>query len=108
MSLANDLRAIVRKHSGANVEYARDGYRVSLNPVGDRHSDIGFILWRDDPDGPVPIIAGRAVENRIVVHDPDFDGNPAQVEAVIRLLVEDGTPSVASPPLPESAVPTGG
>jgi hypothetical protein len=107
MSLANDLRAIVRERAGANVEYARDGYRVSLNPVGDRHSDIGFILWRDDAAGTVPIVAGRAVGGRIVVDDPDFDGNPAELEAVIRLLIEDGQSSSGPAPSPEASVPTG-
>ena len=108
MSLASELRDLVREHHGANLEFARDGYRVSLNPVGDRHSDLGFILWKEDASGARPIVTGRALDNRIVIDDPAFDGDPAQVEAVIRLLVDGGTPAVSASGLPEDAIPTGG
>ena len=107
MSLASELRDLIQEHHGANLEFARDGYRVSLNPVGDRHSDIGFILWKHEPAGPRPIVAGRALDNRLVVDDPDFDGDPADLEELIRLLIAGAPPEVQSSGSPASRIPTG-
>ena len=102
MSLAKDLRD--RVNTDPNLEFAGGGYRLSLNPIEDRHTETGFVLWHDQGGAPAPIASGRAVGDDLVVDRSDYDGD---LEALIRDLIA-GEPVAVSPrPDPDNAVPTG-
>ena len=103
MSLAKDIRD--RVAADANLEYARDGYRLSLNPIEDRHTEIGFILWRDAGDTPAPIASGRAIGDDLIVDEGSaYDGD---LEALLAGLLETDPTAVAPRSTNEPSVPTG-
>ena len=102
MSLAKDIQD--RVAADANLEYARDGYRLSLNPIEDRHTEIGFILWRDADGAPAPIASGRAIGDDLVVDQGSaYDGD---LEALLARLLETDPTAVAPRSANEPAIPT--
>ena len=103
MSVAKDIRT--RLADNAHLEFARDGYRLSLNPVAGHYDEIGFILWRDADGGPVPVASGRAAGDDLVVDDASgYDGD---IEVLISTLLQGEPVAVDPPPGTERAVPTG-
>jgi len=103
MSVAKDIQH--RLANNANLEFTRDGYRLSLNPIEDRHHEIGFILWRDADGDPLPIASGRTAGDDLVVDDAsNYDGD---IESLISTLLQGDPVSVNPPPDTDRAVPTG-
>ena len=109
MSVAKNIQRLVSERGDANLEFAGDGYRLSLNPVESRFDEIGFILWGDDGGGPVPVATGRAVGDRLVV-DGEARGlrGAADLTGVIASLIAGEPVSALGGGGNESAIPTGG
>ena len=109
MGVAADMQKLVSERGDANLEFAREGYRLSLNPIEDRFDELGFILWRQEADGGLaPIATGRAVGDQLVL-----DGSPAtgreltDLEAVIATLIADEPVASQGAAGNEQAIPTG-
>ena len=109
MGVAKDMQRLMSERGDASLEFAGDGYSLSLNPIESRFDEIGFILWGDDGGGPVPVATGRAVGDRLV-----FDGEArglrgaADLAGVIGALLDRGPVSALGGGGNESAIPTGG
>jgi hypothetical protein len=107
MSVAGDMQRIVSERGGANLEFAGEGYQLSLNPVEDRFDEVGFILWREEGGGPAPVAVGRAVGDRLVLDDGGGPGTHADVSAVISSLIGGEPVSALGGGGNEGAIPTG-
>jgi hypothetical protein len=94
MTLAQEFRDLVVDQGTENLEFRRAGYHLSLNPAGEFDDELGFILWRVKDGVLEPIITGRTAGNRLVVDNPAFDGDPAEVEAIIRSMITGESPVV--------------
>ena len=108
MGVAEDMQKIASEHGDANLEFAGDGYRLSLNPIEDRFDEIGFILWREEAGGAAPVATGRAAGDRLVLDDEL--ANPrrhADVSAVISSLIQGEPVSALGGGGNEQAIPTG-
>jgi hypothetical protein len=91
------MRRLVAERGDASLEFAREGYRLSLNPIEDRFDEVGFILWQQAADGTtVPIATGRAAGDELVLDgESAADRELADLEAVIATLIAE---EPASPP----------
>ncbi len=107
MSLAKRLREAVDKSGGTGVEFAREGYRLSLNRIDDRFHETGFIIWRQDEVGLVPVASGRATGDAIAVDDWGPFANRSALEEAIAGLADGERIPVAGGGDPEAAIPTG-
>ncbi len=106
MSIAEELRQ--RVGPDANLEFASGGYRLSLNPLEDCFDETGFILWREEATGPVPVATGRAVGDELIVEDAAaYDGKAGTLESLIAALIQGEPVAQAARPNPDDAVPTG-
>ena len=107
MNAADRLWDLITERGDATLEFVRDGYRLTVNPVKDRIDEVGFIVWREDDRGPEPIVTGRAKGKSLLVDDPgSYNGTPTQLSALVEQLL-DGEPVPTPPPGdPNSAVPT--
>jgi hypothetical protein len=90
MSVAQRIQDLVAEQGDANLEFAREGYRLSLNPVADHYDQVGFILWQQEGDGDLaPIAVGRAIGDELVLDgEPGSGRELADLEAVIASLIE--------------------
>ena len=109
MGVAAGLRELMSEHGDASLEFAREGYRLSLNPIEDRFDEIGFILWEDDAGGsPAPVAVGRAVGDELVLDgEPGDRREVADLGAVISSLIEGEPVSALGGGGNEQAIPTG-
>jgi hypothetical protein len=109
MSVASEMVDRVRERGEANLEFAREGYRLSLNPIEDRLEEIGFILWREDGAGGLePIATGRAADDRLLLDgDPTTRRETADLEAVIGSLLAAEPGATQAGLGNEGAIPTG-
>lgn len=107
MSLAKTMRDRVAEHEGASLEYRQDGYRLVVNPVTDRPTEVGFILWQETPEGLDPILSGRTAEDLLVLDGDDGQGmNPADLDAVISALLDSQLIRIEGSYRDEAAIPT--
>ena len=106
MSLAKRLRDAVDRSGGAGVEFARGGYRLTLNPIDDRFHELGFILWREEEGGLAPVASGRASGDAIAIDDAGPYADRAALEEAIDELAA-GEAVVTGRDDPETAIPTG-
>ena len=109
MGVAERLHDLVAKRGDANLEFARDGYRLALNPIEDRFTELGFILWREEADGALtPVATGRALGDELVLDGAPAAGDEsADLEAVIAALVDGELVLVQGAGSNEQAIPTG-
>jgi len=105
MGVAKDIQRLMSERGDASLEFAGDGYNLSLNPIEGRFHEIGFILWADDGGGLAPVATGRAVGDDLVF---DGDAPPGNAAAVIAALLEGEPVSALGGGGNESAIPTGG
>ncbi len=107
MSVADRLWDMVTEQGDATLEFVRDGYRLTVNPVADRIDEVGLIIWRDDVRGPEPFVTGRAKGGSLFLDDPaSYQGNETDLSNLVDRLL-DGEPVPTAPPGdPDSAVPT--
>ncbi len=90
MSFSGELRTLVARHGDEGLEFERSGYRVSLNPVGSKFNEVGFILWGSEDGDWSPIVTGRTAGDGLAVDDPTYDGDLLDLEAVLRAVVTWG------------------
>lgn len=109
MDLATRMHDIVSERGDATLEFARDGYRLSLNPIEDRFNELGFIIWREEQTGGMtPVATGRAVDDQLLL-----DGEPAEGEGLtsiagmIAALLEGELVASQGSGGNEHAIPTG-
>jgi hypothetical protein len=108
MSVAKEMQRLVAERGDANMEFARGGYRLALNPVEDRFDQVGFILWQEEDGGTVPVAAGRAAGDELVIDGAPASGREtADLEAVIGDLLAGDPVPVAGRGGNDQAVPTG-
>ncbi len=109
MGVAADMQKLVSERGDKNLEFAREGYRLSLNPIESRFDELGFILLRDDGHGNLdPVGFGRAVRDDLVFDgDPDVSGGPDGARALIASLIQGEPISVLGGGGNEQAIPTG-
>ena len=109
MGIAADMQKLVSERGDPNLEFARDGYRLSLNPVESHFDELGFILWQEEADGHlVPLVTGRAVQDDLVLDgEPGTRGEMSNLEAVIASLMAGEPVSVLGGGGNEQAIPTG-
>ena len=109
MSVAADMLELVSKRGDANLEFARGGYRLSLNPIEDRFDEVGFILWQEEPTGALaPVAVGRAVRDHLVLDgEPTTLGKTANLQTVIASLISGEPVSEQGGGGNEQAIPTG-
>lgn len=109
MGVATDMRKLASERGDANLEFADGGYRLSLNPIESRFDELGFILWRDEAGGPVPVAVGRAVGDHLIFDDdPEAGagGGRGNVTTVIASLIAGQPISVLGGGGNERAIPT--
>ncbi len=67
---------------------------MSLSPVGSFFDELAFILWEVEGARLLPIVTGKTARNRLIIDDPDYDGDPAELEAVLRAMISGEPPIV--------------
>lgn len=101
MALADDMQQRVAAHQAENLEYVRDDYQLSLNPIPDRHNELAFVLWRGTDRTANPLYTGRAKNGRLQIdRSPEGDIDVDRVEALIAWVLageEQPEPVVGSP-----------
>jgi len=107
MSLAQTMRDRVAEQLGANLEYRRDGYRLAINPIQDRPSEVGFILWQETPEGLSPVVAGHTAGDELVLDgDAERTVAPRDLNAVVAALLAAPLDRVEGGYRDEAAIPT--
>jgi hypothetical protein len=89
------MQEVFAEAGDASLEFAREGYRLSLNPVAGRFDEVGFVLWQEEADGDLaPIAAGRAVGDEVILDgEPGSGRELADLEAVIASLLDSPWPA---------------
>ena len=107
MSLADRLLDMVTERGDATLEFVRDEYRLTVNPVEDRIDEVGFIIWREDARGSEPVVTGRAKGDALLLDDPDaYDGSQTDLSTLVERLLDGDPVPTPLPGDPDSAVPT--
>ena len=107
MGVASDMLKLVGERGDANLEFARDGYRLTLNPIEDRFDEVGFILWREEAGGAVPVAVGRAIRDHLVLDgEPTTLARTTDLQAVIASLIAGEPVSALGGGGNEQAIPT--
>ena len=99
MQLATELRRLTRRSKTGAYERVRDCYRLTVSPLDDMPTLLGFTLWEARPRGWQPILAGRVTEKDDV--SITFCASPApaaQLDALASLLGSDRTIPVTALP----------
>ena len=109
MGVAEDMQKLASEHGDANLEFAGDGYRLTINPIEDRFHELGFILWQEEAGGgQAPVATGRAVGDELVLDGaPAADRDRADLEAMIATLIAGDPVSTLGGGGNEQAIPTG-
>jgi hypothetical protein len=89
MGVAQQLRELMAERDDASVEFAKEGYRLSLNPIAGHYDRVGFILWQQEGDGDLaPLATGSAVGDELVLDgEPSSGPELSDLEAVIASLI---------------------
>lgn len=107
MSLAKTMRDRVAEQQGASLEYRRNGYRLAVNPITDRPTEVGFIIWQETADGLVPIVAGRTAADDLVLDGDEGRGmNPNDLDAAVQSLLAGDLVRVEGSYRDEASIPT--
>ena len=107
MSLARTMTTRVAEREGASLEYRRGGYRLSINPIMDRPTEVGFILWQETPEGLSPVVAGRTAEDELVLDGNEGRGmDPRDLDEVIGALLDGELIRAEGSYRDEASIPT--
>ena len=107
MNLAKTMRDRVAEREGASLEYRRGGYRLDVNPITDRPTEVGFIVWQETADGLTPIVAGRtAADDNVLDGDEERGMNLNDLDAVLQSLLTGDLVRVEGSYRDEAAIPT--
>ncbi len=107
MNVADRLWDLVTERGDATLEFTRDGYRLTVNPVKDRIDEVGFIVWREAERGPEPIVTGRAKGKSLLADDyGSYDGTPSELTNLVERLLDGEPVPTPLPDDPNSAIPT--
>jgi len=109
MSTAKRIHRVMSERGDRNLEFARDGFRLTLNPIESRFTEIGFILWREDEaTGALdPVAVGRAVDNQLVLDGEPNEAGFMGVAGTIEALLDGELIASLGGGGNEQAIPTG-
>lgn len=94
--IAQEWRDLALESKQDSYEFRRAGYHLSMNAAGEFGEELSFILWRVQADGLHSFITGQTKRGRLLVAEPEYADDQAEVEAIVRSMISGDAPVIRS------------
>lgn len=92
--IAQEWRDLALDQKRDVYEFRRAGYHLSMSPAGEYGEELSFILWRVEEDGLHSFITGQTKRSKVLIAEPEYADDQAEVEAIIRSMISGDAPVI--------------